>query len=555
MTLSTDEILQRDLTVQAIVSLDVAAQDALGTPGVIVGQGKAWQLFVEVTHAASDSVRAKLWWDSIGGSHAESAGGGHFVAPDGFFILTATRFWKSDSEVRVRYYANDQLLVERTSSVGDIDGDVSRVTVGYRDDGVGGSEYFLEGDIDQIKVTDYEMTAEEVRQTYRRIAIHQPLGGDIVRASVPSGGAWSSDPDSAVQRELAVEGDALGWMMAKMQELREDFSPARAWSVLEDWERITGLPPKLLDTVEVRRNRVLSFLRKVHGFHADGVAEALAAAFDLDAEDVEILEYSNRWSDDFATAIADFWQVIDSGGSASVSSGEVSIVLDSGEDGRWIPGSGGSGPTRLDHAVDGDPRDGDDQYDGIDLTVKIATGTLQQGAHAGIAVYDGANRGDALWIGRYNNSGTEKLGYRRISDGVLGSFTALEDPTADDRWVRIRHDGDGSYTVWWSDTGPDDVSNETGSVAGPASPSSCCLAHLQEVASNPGVSGMTFDEWRAYFPNGLRVFNWYAYRDPALSGTPDMPGARTVVDRIKPAHTDASAVRAESCECDDDPTA
>jgi hypothetical protein len=75
---------------------------------------------------------------------------------------------------------------------------------------------------------------------------------------------------------------------------------------------------------------------------------------------------------------------------------------------------------------------------------------------------------------------------------------------------------------------------------------------MTDVASNPSISQCEFDDWRLFVPNGLRCYNWYAYRDPALSGTADMDGARRVIEKLKPAHTEASATAAHPMECDDD---
>jgi hypothetical protein len=47
----------------------------------------------------------------------------------------------------------------------------------------------------------------------------------------------------------------------------------------------------------------------------------------------------------------------------------------------------------------------------------------------------------------------------------------------------------------------------------------------------------TFGEARLWQPSSRDVFRWYVYRAPALGGSPDVPGARGVVARLKPAHT------------------
>lgn len=524
---------QRDLTVQALVKIDLAAQNTIATPGVIIGAGKAWQLFAEVVDLAGRVVRLKLWWDSIGGTHPEADGGADFVlAEEGWFLLTATRRWLGASNVRERYYANDVLLGEVTTTIGDIDGDAAdKVTVGCRADGVGGYEYHMAGDIDGILVTEAEMSLEEVRQTYRRIAIFHAVGGEIVRASLPPGQAYSDDPDSGIQRELSVEGDAIGEALSLLEQLREDFSPARAWALLEDWERVTSLPPKLLDTLETRRARVLSFLRKVQGFTVDGVKDALAAAFDLAAGDVQVLEYQNRYSDDFAAGPASRW-INESAMATSTAQ------LLNGADARWKLGT----PLTLHYGIDGDERDNDPSL-GVDVKIRLTGDTLQDGVHAGLVAFSVNN---ALWFGLYREAGTTKLGWRVYSGGAWSAVNELQSPATADI-IRMRYDGGADWVLWYgTETG-----NQTG-IAGIDGPSSIGFAMFADIAAIAGGNAtVTLNDWRDYTPNGLRVYSWYAYRDPALSGTPDMPGARANVEKIKPAHTEASAVNIDAIECDD----
>lgn len=547
-----DADIRRDMTAQAILELDFDAQVAIGTLGIVVGGGTCWQLSLAAMAATERHVRIRLGWEdtNLSGSldEPELAEDGVVVGwPENWVLLTATRRWLSPTEVRVRYYLQDQLVGENISPYGAIEPSFSPyLTMGCRRaiSGPPDFEAFLAAKIDSWKVTDFEMTAEEVEATFKRLAVHQPAGGAMVRACQPPGQVYSEDPDSAIQRELAIDGDALGLALAKLEELRTDFSPARAWSMLDDWERICRLPPKLLDTVETRRNRVLSFLRKVHGHSVPGVQEALAAAMDLDPDQVEVLEYVNLWTDDFATAVASWWR--QEHGGITIVSGEVKLELDNAVDGRW-PLTLGQ-PTILWHSIDGDVLD-NDPAEGADVTIELSSVNIGNGCHVGLVAWNLARQ--LFFFGYYRTGGVTKLGWRKWSGGGFGAFTALEDPApALSQWLRMRFDGGTAWRVWWNGTGPDELDNETAIPAGIALPRNVGLAIFQDTDTNPSAADCTFDDYRGFFPNGLRVFNWYAYRDPLLDGSPDMPGARAIVAKLKPAETEASAVTVTTVKCD-----
>jgi hypothetical protein len=538
-------LLRRDVSVQAILELDLDAQATEGTDGVIVGTRSAWHLRWRVVDLASRRVAFRLGW-LTSAAEATVAEGSFYAPVTGAVILTATRRWLSPTNVRVRYYVNETVLSEATSTDGAIDGDAAElVVVGARDDGAAGHELFAKVTLDQVRVTSHELTAEEVRAIYRRMTVHAQMAAQAIRASLPPGKAYSTDEDSIIQRELMVEGDALAIAFALLEELREDAYPERAWSLLEDWERITRLPPKLLDTTETRRARVLGFLQKVQGYNLPAIADALAGVFDLAVGDVELLEYTNVHEDDFATAVAAWWRSRSDEGSIAIAAGAVVLSLDAAADCQWYVGE----PTVLEMSIDGDVLDGVDHSLGADVTVKVTATSLDDDCYGGIVAM--AGNGDMLWLGYYQEASTAKVGWRLFSGGVLGAVTELEAAApAVPQWLRLRYDGGTDWTLWYNGTGPDDLSNEE-AITGIAEPLWVGLAAFCDAAATPGAATFTFDDWRAFFPNGLRVFNWYAYRDPALAGSPDMPGARAIVAKLKPAETEASAVATEAIECDD----
>jgi hypothetical protein len=69
-----------------------------------------------------------------------------------------------------------------------------------------------------------------------------------------------------------------------------------------------------------------------------------------------------------------------------------------------------------------------------------------------------------------------------------------------------------------------------------------------------GALDARFDDFLARTPEGTRPFNWYAYRDPLLPGTPDIQGARALVRKMKPAHTHAAAITRLAVLCDSSET-
>jgi hypothetical protein len=543
-------LLQRDVTVQAIVTWDMAAAYGDGqVQGLVIGAGKAWQLQLQVIDAYPGRLVGMLYlgWASVAEPDPLLVNDpGLFIPPSatGFFMVTAARRWISATAVETTYFLNDAVLSRVTSEYGDIDGAAADlVTVGAQAPGAPASNYFY-GVIDCIKVTDYPMTAEEVRQTWRRIATHQPDGWPMIRACLPPGKGFPTDPASGVQQELAVEGDAVGKAFSKLEELREDYSPERAWSLLDDWERICKLPPKLVDSVEVRRNRVLSFLRKVEGYSVEGVKDLLSAALDLDPSLIQILEYTNTWTDEFDT-IASWWTQFKDAGTAAVVAGELQIELNNTANGIWPAAD----PTVVYHCIDGDPKDADPSA-GADATVRVTALNLANGCHAGLMMWNLVN--EFLWFGFYRTGGVTKLGWRKYTDGVLGAFNALADPApALPVWLRLQFVGGTVWKTFHSvNAGQDFDINPNPINPGITKPISVGLVLMQDTTPNPALASVVFDRYRGYFPNGLRPFNWYAYRDPALAGSPDLPGSRAIVAKLKPAETEASAVTVTTVKCD-----
>jgi len=543
--------LLRDVTIEVLAEYDLASA-SVGDEHVLIARGKSgsaaertlWGL--KLVKINSTTVRLQMFWEETGGGFA-TVDGRMFQPPSsGYLYLAASRRWISSTSCEVQYIVNDEALELATSIGGDLtEGDGGSVTVGCKGDGSGNYEDFFLGTIDSLRVTEGVRSNEELIAEYRRIAEYLPQGYESVRALAPPA-VYSQDPDSVIQRELMVEGDGLGQVRSKIAELGTDGLPDRAWSLLSRWETITGLQPKWGDSYAVRRARIISFLSTVHGYSETSVKLALEEVLDLDSDDIEILNYTNLYEDDFTTAHEDWLQEMAGAGTISISSDQLKLEVATATDAQWEYRNS----VFVRQSIDGDMLD-DDPSQYAEATVKIVSRTLAQSVMAGLIAYNGVTR-DLLIYGHYNDAGTYKLGYRLYSGHSWGAFVAIDDPApALPTWIRFRFEGNDDWNLNDSQTSADEVVSPTLVGAGLESPTWLGVGLISFIASPTGASEMIFDDWRAWMPNGLRVFNWYAYRDQALSGTPDMPGARFVVEKLKPAETHASAVEVTGLLCND----
>jgi hypothetical protein len=548
------DILTRDVCIEALAELDTPTTNGTyilccrGVSGS-AAERRLFGLQLVITGAPSSPLYTlQAFWEEQSGAQA-TVPGKQFSFPTGFVYFAASRRWVSISDVRVEYFVNGISLGEVISIDGDIEGGTAgSFTAGCRGDGGGDYENFWEGPIDWLRISDEARSAQEVRQINSEITELRQRGYDLARALLPVGkNVYSQDSDSVIQRELKVEGSGLRLALQKVRTLADDFYPDKAWAHLVDWERITQLFALPGDLIETRRNRILSFLRKVHGYSVEKVKEALEATFDLDASLIQILEYSNLYTDDFTTAQAAFWQSIPGPGTITIVSDELEINLASATNAQWELQN--AIHNRL--SIDGDVVHDADPSDGVDITIKLSSAyALADDVFVGLMAYNGVTR-DLLILGVSTQSGTDEVVWRKYENGSWGSLTVLETPApGPPMWVRMRYDGTPNWSVFWSDTGPDDITNET-AITGIDDPTWVGIGMLSFIASPSGTSGQQFDDWRALMPNGLRVWNWYAYRDQSEPGTPDIPGAQKVVQAIKPAHTQAAAVEVSVILCDD----
>jgi hypothetical protein len=297
-------LLRRSMAIEAWVNL----APACGSNGsrTIVARGRRgssaerrlFGLRVDVAGAPSAPIfTLRLGWDQ-GATPAAVAGADFVMRTPGWVYLAAVRRWFSAGEVEVDYYANGEPIGTISTAAGAIvDGEGGHTAFGCEGDGAGGYVNEFLGDLDEVRISRVERTAEEIRQTFRRIMVYQAYGYEALKALLPPGKTYSQNPASAIQRELMVEGAGLGFAWSKLAELEDDFLPDRATGHLPRWEEALRLEPGPADLIAARRARCVSFLRKVHGFGVEQIKEALAPVLDCQPSDLEIIENDNTGPD------------------------------------------------------------------------------------------------------------------------------------------------------------------------------------------------------------------------------------------------------------------
>lgn len=103
---------------------------------------------------------------------------------------------------------------------------------------------------------------------------------------LPPGPAWTSEPDSQLQRLLRAFGESLARAHHRADDLDREVDPSLAHEILERWEGVLGLPDKcsgeLEATLQGRRSAVVAKLLSTGGQSVEffaGVGRALG--FDI----------------------------------------------------------------------------------------------------------------------------------------------------------------------------------------------------------------------------------------------------------------------------------
>jgi hypothetical protein len=541
-----DTLLTRDMSIQAIMSVDlINGLQVLIARGLNDGSASEMHAYgIELERQAlwPNNIEARWFWqDSAGIIKVQPGGVWRHLGDGKFFLFTATRRWEAIDRVVTRYYIGDDLIAEFTTTDGDIAGGTTgHLSVGARQDS-GAWGQFFNGAIDELLVTDHEMSHEEVRHTWRRLSEFQPAGLDMFVGLIPPGLPWAKDLGNSVGRHVRHAGEALGLAIAGAEELRATMLPdTPVLGTIERWERICGLTARPRESLDVRRARLVAYLSREEGFRRPSIQEALSGVLVLDPEDVEIVEFSNTQTDGFTTLDTDERWIAGSIGTWSAVAGVLRCELPATSESRWDDTLGAH--LRMPVGNDGD-------VEGLFVSAKLVAHDVPASVGCGILLVCRRTR-NALYFGVYNDAGTDKLVYRKVVAGVPGANVVLETPAAAAYWLRVAPATNGvvgSFRFMWSTTSATAGFDELDDVA-------IALDDFDWVGF--GVFGdddstaadleVDWDDFRVHAPNSDRPFYWFAYADPALTAEPDIIGARHLIAKSKPAHTTASAMQSMS---------
>lgn len=476
---------------------------------------------------AGTTCTISMYWQKSAGAAATVAGIAFSQITD-WLYLVAVRRWITATSVAVDYYVNEDFIGTGLSSDGDIEGgDGGTVFIGVNDGAGTPATGLVAGDIlDELRVTNGERTAEELRQVYRRLFVYPSLGGDLVRSFLPPGQGYSSDPSSIVQREISIEGDGLANAWHRVAILEEDWLPDRATQTLERWEKVLRLTPGPNDSYATRRANALAYERKIHGFSREKIADAIAPLLGVDAAHVTFREFSNRWADDFSSALSTVWTSTTGGGAApAVAAGKLTLAFLATHDARWT--------AAVDHATR--VTRGIGETDQAEIYAQVSSVTLANtDDKAGICLISSLGGTDHHVLGvKWDGAA---LAF--VSESVIGgvtSTTAYGAPPAAPFILRARlSSGNAELAYSTSFDGPWTVVASVPTVAIIASVGVCLLS----VGASPASGGsIFFEETRAWHPMSRDVFRWFVTSSPAPAATFNLAPAQALVDAMKPAHT------------------
>lgn len=556
-----DTLTTRDATVQAIVSFDDLAgafPRALYVRGAASGgAAQYYSLGLEVAKLAAPANPVHLelrlfWMDSTGAIKTQVGGTFIVTAEDQFVLLTATRRWDASDSVTCRYYVNDKLIGEVTSTNGDIAGATTGTTrIGCR--GIAGPNHdrFWKGVIDQLKVTDYEMPHSEIEATFLRITRYADIGEQLYATRVPPGSNWAA-PGTYWSKLGRLIGGVMGFAFAKIEELRENAFPERAYSdILTRWERKNRIAPKHREPLDTRRARVMAVEGRENGYSVEKVQDVLAEPLAMDAADIEILEPTNTLEDTFTRADGaigaddECWYV--ERADAVNMDWDIETNALKGSALAAAPGARWDGSTFEPHRILTSIAHATGVIVETTITQNLDT---QDGVTVGLHLTNWANR-DALWFGRKNVGGVIKLGYVKYLAGVLSAFVVLEDPApAVPNYLRIRR-SEATPSTYALERSTDGVNYTAVNVTLTDFEPTFAGFAFHSTGDITALVSAKFDNFKLITPQGDRPFHWYAYRDPAEPGVAELGIANAVARRVTPAHVHGAAVTSKSVICDD----
>lgn len=565
-------LLTRDLTVQAILAWDLTNQHATSDIGTLIARGKgnvlaeyqAFGIELRVLDVASGLGEVRFFWQTSAGATKTQTGGQFIVPPANifgataqYFLLTCTRHWIDSTHVSLRYYVNDRLIGDVLSVDGDIGGGTNGTTsIGVKWDT--GSSTFIDTNgvailLDEIAISNYELSQQEIEATWLRISKYQPDGYRQMRELMPPGIPIADDPSTTPQADLRSMGLELGFADARIENFRDNIMPDRAYGdVLRRWENITKQPPKAVDSFDTRRARVIGQMSKHAGFTLDGVASALAPLLACAANQLQFFAFSNTLTDAFAALAPEVWS--DQSAGVDVTGGRLRIQ--------------GAGATL--YTFDGVNQL--QRYAALPVDGPVATSmythlsftAFPANCETGIVFYCWAT-GDYLFFGVRNTAGTIQVGYQHFAAWAAAdpAFVVIATTSAVDHYLRIRNQQPlaGSITLpfnasyfalSWSTIGSSPESDFTtvSNVVGPLNFDRAAF-YMRSNGALGGAADVRFaNDFQLRIGAGKRPYRLYVYRDPAIPGSPDLVGAQGVLSRMKHGYTHAAVITSKSMLCD-----
>ncbi|MGE0547628.1 MAG: LamG-like jellyroll fold domain-containing protein [Kofleriaceae bacterium] len=551
-------LLTRTMSVQAILRWDIDDQAASGQPGTIVCRGRrgsaservAYALELRVVNAAARIGEVRWYWEDLDGNRHTAIGGQFRIeAANGYMLLTATRRCVSSSEVVVRYYVGGTLLNEAIETQGVIGGGTTgTTTVGGRiTDGDDTWADHLDGAIDELRVVDRELAAEEIAATWDRISIYQPRGHQLVLDCLPPGWPTPTEADTRAGKELKLIGHSLGYAAAQAENLRANVLPDRSYGeVQERWEAMTRQYPRPGDDLDTRRARVMGHLRQRAGVSPPGVRTVLRDLLAINTEQVEVIAFDNTIRDPFDEMKARRWR-ISHDTEWSVGSGELKLLV---APAPTIPAA--SFPTTWRTCMTG--VDGPERVGGYGAQIfsKLSPTQIPDGVEAGIMLYDWP-RQDVLLLGLRRDGSDYKVVSQRFLAAVAQAAVVHATTSLAPHWLHIlqqpityTNEAPSDlvpHTVRWSTTGPSSGLSQDATISFSFSVGWCGMYARSWGSSLIGDDvDVAFDDCAIRFEHGRRTLYFYALRDPDLPGTPDLPGANVVLRRLRQHHTHACAI-------------
>jgi hypothetical protein len=518
-----DTILTRDASLQAIIA--VRAVDG-GTPGIVYQRGPAGgpvSLGLQAWAEAGTAFLRLFWHDAAANLKISTATFPH-TGDDDFVLVTVTRRWESTDRVVVRHYVGPALIHEATDTGAIAGATTDQTWIG--DDGSG--DMHFAGTLDELRVADYEISAEEVFSTYARLAHYQPAGESMLRGLLPPGLEWLAVPGTRIGNVMRVAGQALGYVMSKAEELRLTWLPDRGYrDTVARWEGIRGVAPRPRDSLDTRRARLAALFRRKKGYSYPGVRESVAPFLGLAPEDVEIREFRNLGNvDTFDGALDEerYW-LRPAAANWSISSGTLRAQRSAGAD-------LGTDPSAALVSVSGDGA--------LAFQVKISSAPAwPDGAVVGFLLVDGAT-GETSRLGVVYSAPDYKLAHR-LPDGTSEVLPgpALAWTPASPLWLRVYATGaPGTYRVEACTVATLDAwtgATAAGHVVAPDYAGPAVFGSDDTLAA----VDVRFDDYVTRMPRGVQPFYWYVIAPP---DAPDIEGARALVAKMKPAHTHAAVI-------------